>query len=241
MSIKPEAIIYTDGSCLGNPGPGGWAAIVVSDGKEIELVGGDRHTTNNRMELLGVISALKALRGPHIVTVHSDSKYVTDAFNKSWLRSWKANGWARKDGELLNSDLWKELDKLATKHSCTFNWVKGHAGNEYNERADKLAVAESKRQAAGKGTVPASEIEPLFDVAEGETPFSDIPCETVYAEDDGEFALYCLDALLKENNLKEYGHKQPCGAHEWCENCGGMEAYECAYAYMKHQKVREGI
>lgn len=96
MSVKPEAVIYTDGSCLGNPGPGGWASIVIVGGTTQEMSGGDPSTTNNRMELLGVINGLKSLRGPHIVKIFSDSKYITDAFNKYWLKSWKKNGWKRK-------------------------------------------------------------------------------------------------------------------------------------------------
>ena len=104
MSVKPEAVIYTDGSCLGNPGPGGWASIVIVGGTTQEMSGGDPSTTNNRMELLGVINGLKSLRGPHIVKIFSDSKYITDAFNKYWLKSWKKNGWKRKDGPLKNEE-----------------------------------------------------------------------------------------------------------------------------------------
>ena len=109
MSIRPEAIIYTDGSCLGNPGPGGWAAIVSCKGEQRRLSGGEARTTNNRMELLGVINGLESLRGPHIVTIKSDSQYIVNAFNNGWLTSWKKNGWKRTGGEVKNLDLWQKL------------------------------------------------------------------------------------------------------------------------------------
>ena len=120
MSVKPEAVIYTDGSCLGNPGPGGWASIVIVGGTTQEMSGGDPSTTNNRMELLGVINGLKSLRGPHIVKIFSDSKYITDAFNKYWLKSWKKNGWKRKDGPLRTRSCgrsWMPLRRSISAHS----------------------------------------------------------------------------------------------------------------------------
>ncbi len=141
MSAKPEVVIYTDGSCLGNPGAGGWGAVVITDKTNVKkLSGGAAKTTNNRMELMGIISALNTLAEPHNVTIYSDSQYVVKAFTESWLKDWKRNGWSRKDGELKNRDLWKLLDILASKHNIVWNWVRGHAGNKYNEICDKLAV-----------------------------------------------------------------------------------------------------
>ena len=140
-----EVIIYTDGACSGNPGPGGWGAILRYKDKFREMSGGEVQTTNNRMELLGAISALSALKEPCRVELYTDSKYLSDAINKGWLKGWKAKGWKRKDGELKNPDLWQELDRLLSLHTVTFNWVKGHAENEYNNRCDELAVAESRK------------------------------------------------------------------------------------------------
>ena len=140
-----EVTVYTDGACSGNPGPGGWGAILRYKDKFREMSGGEVQTTNNRMELLGAISALSALKEPCRVELYTDSKYLSDAINKGWLKGWKAKGWKRKDGELKNPDLWQELDRLLSLHTVTFNWVKGHAENEYNNRCDELAVAESRK------------------------------------------------------------------------------------------------
>lgn len=132
--IGKQATIYTDGSCIGNPGPGGWAAVILCDGKQIELSGGASDTTNNRMELMGLIQGLKALdKDTTDVKIYSDSQYVVRAFNDGWLKSWKRNGWKRKEGPVKNLDLWKELDKLTAQRKCTFIWVKGHNGNQYKE------------------------------------------------------------------------------------------------------------
>lgn len=147
MALKPEATIYTDGSCLGNPGPGGWGAVVLV-GKEIKkMSGGLPSTTNNRMELTGAINALSALRGPHIIHLYTDSQYLVNAFEKGWLHNWKAHNWEKADGDLKNKDLWKLLDQLTAKHAITWHWVKGHAGNKYNEICDKLAVAAAQKAA----------------------------------------------------------------------------------------------
>lgn len=140
-----EVKIYTDGACSGNPGPGGWGAIMIYNGKEKEISGGECETTNNRMELTGVISALSLLNQPCDVQLYTDSQYICDAVNKGWLSSWIKAGWKRKSGELKNIDLWKELTLLMDKHNVQFNWVKGHAENEYNNRCDKLAVNESRK------------------------------------------------------------------------------------------------
>ena len=135
--------IYTDGACSGNPGMGGWGAILVYNGREKEICGSETQTTNNRMELTAVIEALKALKEPCSVTLTTDSKYVCDAINQEWVYNWKRNGWRKADKKpALNVDLWEELLALLEKHSVKFVWVKGHNGNAYNERCDKLAVNE---------------------------------------------------------------------------------------------------
>ena len=137
--------IHTDGSCLGNPGPGGYASILGFQGQEKEFSGGFRRTTNNRMEILGVIVGLEALIEPCTVTVYSDSRYVVDAIEKGWARKWKANGWMRNKREAaVNPDLWDRLLKALDKHEVELKWVRGHAGNAGNTRADRLAVAAAK-------------------------------------------------------------------------------------------------
>ncbi len=143
---KKEVTIYTDGACSGNPGPGGWAAVLRYGDTEKEISGGENPTTNNRMELLAVISALEALKEACQVTIYSDSKYVCDAVIKGWARSWRAKGWIKGDkNPAKNPDLWERLLNLLEKHEATFIWVKGHAENRYNNRCDELAVAESKK------------------------------------------------------------------------------------------------
>lgn len=128
--------LYTDGSCLGNPGVGGWASILVYNGIEKEISGYEDNTTNNRMELTAVIKGLEALKEPCRVSVFSDSKYVVDAVNKGWLLNWERSGFKGR----LNSDLWETFLRLCRIHDVKFTWVKGHDGNKYNERCDKLAV-----------------------------------------------------------------------------------------------------
>lgn len=136
--------IYTDGSCRKNPGPGGWGAVLVYGERELELSGGEAETTNNRMELTGVIEALSKLKSPCDVTLTSDSKYVCDGITKGWAQSWKKKGWKKSDGSpALNADLWDKLLELCAYHNVTFAWVKGHAGHPYNERCDEMAQAES--------------------------------------------------------------------------------------------------
>lgn len=135
--------IFTDGACSGNPGPGGWGAILRCDGTEKELSGGEKETTNNRMELTAVIMALKALKYPCDVTVTTDSKYVCDAINQKWVFGWRDNNWKKKDKKpALNPDLWQELLNLLEIHQVKFCWVKGHNDHAENERCDKLAVNE---------------------------------------------------------------------------------------------------
>ena len=137
-----EVTIYTDGACSGNPGPGGWGAVLRYKCTEIELSGGEAKTTNNRMELTGVISALEKLKEPCIVQLYSDSKYVIDALSKGWARSWQKKNWIKSDKKpALNPDLWERLLNLCDMHEVHCHWVKGHAENEYNNRCDALAVA----------------------------------------------------------------------------------------------------
>ena len=140
-----QVTIYTDGACSGNPGPGGWAAILKFGPYEKELSGGEAQTTNNRMELLGAINGLQALKEPCAVDLYTDSQYLSNAINLGWLEGWKKKNWKRKDGALKNVDLWQTLDKLLQTHTVTFHWVKGHAENEYNNRCDALAVAEREK------------------------------------------------------------------------------------------------
>ena len=133
--------LFTDGACSGNPGPGGWGAILRFNGVEKELSGGEINTTNNRMELTAVIKGLKALKEPCFVTLTTDSKYVSDGISKGWAQSWKNNGWRKADKKpALNPDLWDELLQLLSVHEVEINWVKGHAGHPENERCDELAV-----------------------------------------------------------------------------------------------------
>ncbi len=137
-----KVCIYTDGACSGNPGPGGWAARLSCMGREKELSGGERETTNNRMELRAVIEALSALKEPCEVELWTDSQYIARAINEGWLAGWKRRGWRRKEGELKNPELWQRLDALLGEHKVTVNWLRGHDGQEQNERCDALAVAE---------------------------------------------------------------------------------------------------
>ena len=138
--------LYTDGACSGNPGPGGWGAILEFQGTEKELSGGEKSTTNNRMEMTAVIEGLSALKEPCIVELYSDSKYVIDGLSKGWAASWQKNGWRKSDKKpALNPDLWEKLLELTHIHALRDHWVKGHADNPKNNRCDALAVAESKK------------------------------------------------------------------------------------------------
>ena len=138
--------IYTDGACSGNPGPGGWGAILEWQGHEKELSGGEAQTTNNRMELTAVLTALSLLKEPCIVELYSDSKYVVDTIDKGWLYGWQKKGWIKADKKpVLNVDLWQQLLPELKRHDVRLHWVKGHAENEKNNRCDQLAVAESKK------------------------------------------------------------------------------------------------
>ncbi len=138
--------LFTDGACSGNPGPGGWGAILRYRGSEKELSGGEAQTTNNRMELTAAIEGLAALKEPCRVTLCSDSKYLTDGITKGWARSWKRNGWRKADKKpALNADLWDRLLTQMDRHEVTLVWVKGHAGHPENERCDAMAVAQCDR------------------------------------------------------------------------------------------------
>lgn len=150
MSEKPVVSIYTDGACSGNPGPGGWAAVLIYGDKEKEIWGSEEITTNNRMELLAAVQGLKALKRPCKVNLYSDSAYLVNAFNHGWLKKWQSNGWktARKE-PVENQDLWQELLQLSNIQEVTWIKVKGHADNVYNNRCDELAVDAIKNRKEG--------------------------------------------------------------------------------------------
>lgn len=140
-----KVLIYTDGACSGNPGPGGWAAILRYGKSEKEISGAEAQSTNNRMEMTAAIEALSILKEPCEVTLSTDSQYIVNAINKGWLESWKQKGWKRKGGEIKNIDLWLRFSDLLDKHKVTLRWVKGHGDDEYNIRCDELAVAKRKK------------------------------------------------------------------------------------------------
>ena len=151
MENRKEVKLFTDGACSGNPGPGGWGAILQFKNTEKEISGGEPETTNNRMELNGVIKGLETLKEPCLVKIFTDSKYISDAFNKGWIDNWQKNGWktaAKKP--VKNKELWLQLVDLAEKHELEWNWVKGHAGHPENERCDALAVMERDKYSNNK-------------------------------------------------------------------------------------------
>lgn len=144
--MKKTVELYTDGACSGNPGPGGWGAILRFGTKEKEFSGGEKNTTNNRMELTAVIEGLLALKEPCNVKLTTDSRYVADGISKGWAQNWKKNGWRKADKKpALNPDLWDELLRLCEIHTLEITWIKGHDGHAENERCDELAVAQSKK------------------------------------------------------------------------------------------------
>ena len=152
MTDSERVDAFTDGACLGNPGPGGWAALLRYQGREKELSGGDRATTNNRMEMMGAIAALEALKRPCILTLHTDSRYVIDGVTK-WLRPWKARGWKTADRKpVKNVDLWQRLEAAMAPHKVDWQWVRGHSGHAENERVDQLARAAATAIRNGGGT-----------------------------------------------------------------------------------------
>lgn len=142
MLLMKHVLLYTDGACSGNPGPGGWGAVLVYGDARREISGGEAKTTNNRMELTGVIRAFQCLKEPCEVTLCSDSKYVIDGLSKGWAKGWRKRGWIKSDKKpALNPDLWAELLDLTVPHTLHYQWIKGHAGHPENERCDTLAVA----------------------------------------------------------------------------------------------------
>lgn len=144
MGKKKTVFVYTDSSCRGNPGPGGWCAILKYKGNEKMISGGEDYTTNNRMDLTGVVNALCALKEPCKVIVTCDSRYVVDAVNKGWLAKWETNGWKKaKKRTVKNIDLWEQMLRELDRHEVSFNWIRGHAGHPENEYCDKIAVQES--------------------------------------------------------------------------------------------------
>lgn len=146
MSKKPEVIIYTDGACSGNPGPGGWGAVLRWNGSEKELSGGDPQTTNNRMEMQAVIEALNALKKPCVAKIHSDSALIINAFTQGWIKNWQKRGWRKSNKKPVeNKELWQKMLQAMEPHEVVWVKVKGHAGIELNERADRLAVAASQK------------------------------------------------------------------------------------------------
>jgi ribonuclease HI len=145
VTAKPEVELFTDGACSGNPGPGGWAAILRMGEKERELSGGEAQTTNNRMELMGAIGGLEALKRPCVVRICTDSRYVLDGATK-WIKGWKKNGWRTADKKpVKNVELWQRLDAAAQPHQVHWKWVKGHSGHAENDRADELARSEIEK------------------------------------------------------------------------------------------------
>ena len=146
MTGLSQVTIYTDGACSGNPGPGGWGAILSSGGRSREISGGEAHTTNNRMELMAVIKSLELLTRPCDVELYSDSAYVVNAFTQGWIEKWQRTGWTNSaKKEVANKDLWIALIELCKIHKVTFKKVKGHADNEFNNRCDELAVEQSRK------------------------------------------------------------------------------------------------
>ncbi|MGK7370184.1 MAG: ribonuclease HI [Candidatus Halalkalibacterium sp. M3_1C_030] len=145
-SSKDEVIIYTDGACSGNPGPGGWGALLIWKGKKRELTGAEPNSTNNRMEMRAVIEALKALKRPCHVKIHSDSALIVNAFKQGWIENWLKRGWKKANKKPVeNQDLWKEMLRAMDDHKVSWIKVKGHADNELNNRVDRLAVEASKK------------------------------------------------------------------------------------------------
>ncbi len=148
--MSADVVIYTDGACSGNPGPGGWGAILIAKGQERELMGGEAATTNNRMEMTAAIKALEALKRPCVVELHTDSQYLRQGVTE-WLANWKRRGWRTADNKpVKNEDLWRELDVARARHEVSWRWVKGHNGHPLNERADALARQGLERTRAPK-------------------------------------------------------------------------------------------
>jgi ribonuclease HI len=191
--------LYTDGACSGNPGPGGFAAILFFEGNEKVISGGEKETTNNRMELMAVIEGLSSLNEPCEVELYTDSKYVQQAITLGWIEDWEKRGWKRKTGPLLNPGLWQRLNELLKKHRVTARWVEGHAGVELNERADKIAVLE-RDKAAGKQAVPEpkKEEEQLTRTEELEREIEELKERLKLLEDERERLLFKEETKFEE-------------------------------------------
>lgn len=191
--------LYTDGACSGNPGPGGFAAILFFEGNEKVISGGEKETTNNRMELMAVIEGLSSLNEPCEVELYTDSKYVQQAITLGWMEDWEKRGWKRKTGPLLNPGLWQRLNELLKKHRVTARWVEGHAGVELNERADKIAVLE-RDKAAGKQAVPEpkKEEEQLTRTEELEREIEELKERLKLLEDERERLLFKEETKFEE-------------------------------------------
>lgn len=191
--------LYTDGACSGNPGPGGFAAILFFEGNEKVISGGEKETTNNRMELMAVIEGLSSLNEPCEVELYTDSKYVQQAITLGWIEDWEKRGWKRKTGPLLNLELWQRLNELLKKHRVTARWVEGHAGVELNERADKIAVLE-RDKAAGKQAVPEpkKEEEQLTRTEELEREIEELKERLKLLEDERERLLFKEETKFEE-------------------------------------------
>jgi ribonuclease HI len=159
MDRAEYVTIYTDGACIGNPGPGGYGVVLLKDGQRSELAGGYHRTTNNRMEIIAAIAGLEVLEGRHQIILHSDSAYLVNAMNRGWAQRWRANGWRRnKTEKALNPDLWQRLLALCELHQVKFRWVKGHSGDRENERCDRLAGQAARGQglSVDEGYISAS-------------------------------------------------------------------------------------
>ena len=224
MDTMPKALIYADGACSGNPGPGGWAAIVKTVSETRYIRGGSPSTTNNRMELTAVINGIRSLTGmmPYHIKVVSDSKYVIDAFQRGWLDNWKARNWPN-----ANPDLWQELDVLVSQHRCEWEWVKGHNGEPLNEAADRLACEQRDLFIRGEGSaeptvtaVPRQAKSPAATEAKADIV---IPGEVFHA----------TQQLLNMLGAAETGTERPCGQYDWCELCQGEEKDACAKAFFR--------
>lgn len=191
--------LYTDGACSGNPGPGGFAAILLFEGKEKTVSGGEQDTTNNRMELMAVIEGLSSLNEPCEVELYTDSKYVQQAITLGWIEDWEKRDWKRKTGPLLNPELWQRLNELLKKHRVTARWVEGHAGVELNERADKIAVLE-RDKAAGKQAVPEpkKEEEQVTRTEELEREIEELKERLKLLEDERERLLFKEETKFEE-------------------------------------------
>lgn len=257
-------VLYTDGACHGNPGPGGWAYVLIADGKKAaSRAGGAPETTNNRMELMAVINGLKAMERGSKLTVRSDSQYVINAFTKGWVEKWKANGWSRSGDELANRDLWKTLYLLAQSHTIEWKWIRGHAGEQYNELCDRMATQAAQAYADGElvpipsdqeiaaESLPQTESEQMSMLpATQEQGSRESACQANQAEMKelkGALAdaLFVLDMSLIHANIRDYGLEMPCGACPWCDCCTEQMPQEgcfsCAKAYVAYHIAKNKV